>query len=390
MGEGIFVRFARFQNGRGEGETGCAALRPERGTTVSPGVPMNRIEERSRAAVKVQAAFRAYATLKRNAARARAAVVIQRSFRRRREYGAASRALENARRQRRIRRHELEVRYLKNLPSDLFENYKSVKRDHAATVIQRAWRRRSPRGEVGASGRLGREEAHGVPGSSSEGESAWEDAYADPRSAQGQTNCTQYWSLLPQSRRRELLEEIRSEADRASVYDRVRDKDHEAKSKRLLQECHNSLGRFAALQRAKSRLSKKTALLSSQLSQTRAASRTLEDVATSAQIDYASLPPVPTGRRLEAATAEHETCLDQARQVERSRTRALHAHRGRALGENGDYPGFQGGSDAPVVDEDVDSALERRSQAMRDREAQVAQDWAAVENLVELARSYAK
>ena len=126
------------------------------------------------------------------------------------------------------------------------------------------------------------------------------------------------------------------------------------------------------------------------LSQTRAASRTLEDVATSAQIDYASLPPVPTGRRLEAATAEHETCLDQARQVERSRTRALHAHRGRALGENGDYPGFQGGSDAPVVDEDVDSALERRSQAMRDREAQVAQDWAAVENLVELARSYAK
>ena len=265
-----------------------------------------------------------------------------------------------------------------------------MKRDHAATVIQRAWRRRSPRGEVGASGRLGREEAHGIPGSSSEGESAWEDAYADPRSAQGQTNCTQYWSLLPQSRRRELLEEIRSEADRASVYDRVRDKDHEAKSKRLLQECHNSLGRFAALQRAKSRLSKKTALLSSQLSQTRAASRTLEDVATSAQIDYASLPPVPTGRRLEAATAEHETCLDQARQVERSRTRALHAHRGRALGENGDYPGFQGGSDAPVVDEDVDSALERRSQAMRDREAQVAKDWAAVENLVELARSYAK
>ena len=50
----------------------------------------------------------------------------------------------------------------------------------------------------------------------------------------------------------------------------------------------------------------------------------------------------------------------------------------------------QGGSDAPVVDEDVDSALERRSQAMRDREAQVAKDWAAVENLVELARSYAK
>ena len=76
--------------------------------------------------------------------------------------------------------------------------------------------------------------------------------------------------------------------------------------------------------------------------------------------------------------------------MERSRTRALHAHRGRALGENGDYPGFQGGSDAPVVDEDVDSALERRSQAMRDREAQVAKDWAAVENLVELARSYAK
>lgn len=96
---------------------------------------MDRIEARTSAATKLQAAFRTFAVLRENARRLEAAVAIQRCYRRSSAAARAKRALENARRQRRIRKHEVEVKYLKNLPSDLFENYKTVKRAHAAEVI---------------------------------------------------------------------------------------------------------------------------------------------------------------------------------------------------------------------------------------------------------------
>ncbi|QDZ25276.1 hypothetical protein A3770_16p77940 [Chloropicon primus] len=348
---------------------------------------MNRLEERTQAAVKVQSAFRMFWTQKRNARRARAAVVIQRRFRLRKEYGAAKRALENARRQRRIRRAEVEAKYLKNLDSDLFENYKKVKRAHAATVIQQAWRRRRRRtGEPSHDGPSLVERA-AVSSSASASSSDWESDFQVHAPVQlSQTNCTQYWSLLPQDRRRELLDEIRAMAERASVYDKVYEKGQEENSKRLMQECHESLGRFAALQRAKSRLSKKTALLSNQLVQTQATSRTLDDVATSAQIDYSSLPPLPTGKRLERARKEHELCFETARQADRSR-RNMQSQWWKSFGSAGDE-GSSGLRNSQRLDGDIDSTLGRRNQIMQEKEARVAQDWARVEHLVELARSY--
>ena len=102
---------------------------------LTPETAMDRIEARTSAATKLQAAFRTFAVLRENARRLEAAVAIQRCYRRSSAAARAKRALENARRQRRIRKHEVEVKYLKNLPSDLFENYKTVKRAHAAEVI---------------------------------------------------------------------------------------------------------------------------------------------------------------------------------------------------------------------------------------------------------------
>ena len=99
---------------------------------LTPETAMDRIEARTSAATKLQAAFRTFAVLRENARRLEAAVAIQRCYRRSSAAARAKRALENARRQRRIRKHEVEVKYLKNLPSDLFENYKTVKRAHAA------------------------------------------------------------------------------------------------------------------------------------------------------------------------------------------------------------------------------------------------------------------
>ena len=110
--------------------------------------------------------------------------------------------------------------------------------------------------------------------------------------------------------------------------------------------------------------------------------QSLEDVATSAEIEgLSALPPLPTGKRLERAKEEHETCLKAVKQLDRNsnsypRQLLLHFSEGK-LG-NGSYK--------QKTKDDINMSLERHNQSLHETEAQVAQDWSEVKDLVNRAR----
>lgn len=357
---------------------------------------MNELEVRQAAATRVQASCRSYLVRKDLQRKREAAVLIQRTFRKKKDFTAALAALENARRRRRIRKHELESKYLKTLPSDMFENYKAITRNHAALVIQRAWRKRAEslkarsirtRSDLGA-GRGAESHLQGAASTSFGGRGGRGDDYSDAEldlwdesDLKGNgTNSTEYWGLLSQEKKKQLLSEIRRKADRVSEYDKVYSRDDDKKTKHLLQECYESLARFAKLQRAKSRLSKKAALLSNQLIQTQPSSSTMDDMVACAQIDFSSLPPLPSGRRLAEAQREHDTCVEQERASSRNSNKWWNAKKTSS--------GFHSDDTYQHKSKDVEVSLARHNETMHEKEMQVAQDWQGVNDLVKLARSF--
>ena len=343
---------------------------------------MNVLDKRHEAATRVQAAYKSYSTRKTLERKRVAATVIQRQFRKKKDFTAATMALENARRRRRIRKHELESKYLKTLQPDMFEKYKSEQRRHAAVVIQRAWRRRTC-----SDNDLARKRgfSYEAPPSSSNRHSldpfvADEELYDESDlKGIGQTNSTEYWGLLSQEKKAELLAQIRRRADRLSEYEKAYSRDDDKRMKNLLQECYESLTRFSKLQRAKSRLSKKAALLSNQLLQTQSSSYSLDDIVTSAEIDFSALPPLPTGKRLAHAQREHEACLKAVDQSNRNTYwRAKQSATSFTHSGDGSYQNN---------DKEINLSLERHGANMHEKEAQVAQDWSEVNDLVRLAKN---
>ncbi len=244
---------------------------------------MDRIQGRQEAATRVQARVRALLAVRRVARMQQAATVIQRRFREHKEVAAAAKALELARLRRRIRKHEIESKYLRNLPTDKFEEYHHKKRDHAATVIQKCWRRQAKRTErrlrmtqegggreAGAAAtqwgtprREKREDAPAAPSPSGraappktpplsaepsfasalsldyddhENDSDLEDLLElEGGGGAYQSNAREYWDLLPSEKKSRILSEVRRRAETMSEYGKVYSRGDADKARASLQ-----------------------------------------------------------------------------------------------------------------------------------------------------------